>query len=182
MKVIVNRIEKIDNNYKYNNFEYIDISRLANDLKSESIDKNRAFIFQKFFENKCFVTCKNTLLKSVWKYSSTICQGLLLRENLWFKKRDVENMEVRVFDWQRVKYCTNSIDLATILAQCDTNQWNDLIKIYVHTIQKKYPAAFDEELWNEMTNLDFIYALIILSFENNQLHQFSKILSFIVSE
>lgn len=156
--------------------------RFVSELKSVAANEENLKNVENFTTNNQYAKWKNDMLSPSPEDTRTICQGLLLRENIWFRKtNDTEKVvEARVLDWQRVRYGPGALDLATILAQCKTGDWNNLIESYAKTVQRNVPAVSVEDIRKEIASPGFFYALLILSADDHQLLQFlNKLSSFL---
>lgn len=68
--------------------------------------------------------------------SCTLCQGLLLRENLWFRIDEITGLpvDVRILDWSMIRLGPITIDLMTILTECRDDLRQDLIDFYANKV------------------------------------------------
>ncbi|KAG7204686.1 hypothetical protein KM043_005100 [Ampulex compressa] len=100
---------------------------------------------------------------------STICHGHFSRDNVLFKYENEKPVDVRMIDWQTMRYCSPGIDLGTILLgnlpreNC-LGKVQEILMLYVDAVKREYPeityARFAEDALQK-----FLFACIILSFE-----------------
>ncbi|XP_014213151.1 uncharacterized protein LOC106642795 [Copidosoma floridanum] len=92
--------------------------------------------------------------------SCTICQGLMTRENLWFRRDPDtgEPVEVRPLDWQRVRLGPGVIDLETLLAWCSDDAREALRDLYVDVVREEVPEIGREELLRDSDGVGKTYA------------------------
>ncbi|XP_058802312.1 uncharacterized protein LOC131670608 [Phymastichus coffea] len=94
--------------------------------------------------------------------TATICQGLLLRENLWFRRLNGRT-EVRALDWQRVRHGSCGVDLATVLAQCRFYDWKLLLRDYAAAVRREQPTLDAAQLEAGLASPGFPHAFLLLS-------------------
>ena len=94
---------------------------------------------------------------------TTICQGLLVKQNLWFKKKSESETEVLILNWHQVQRGSCTLDLATILAQSPANHWDDIVQSYCSVLNCEGESVKDAQLRKEVATRGCVYALFVLS-------------------
>ncbi|OXU23102.1 hypothetical protein TSAR_014677 [Trichomalopsis sarcophagae] len=119
----------------------------------------------KLIDNDLYLRCKT----SSEREPSTICNGYLIRENLWFKRSPTDGKieDVKILDWQRVRCGSNCLDLSTVLSECETaDHVDELLDSYVKAVQKENPTVSKVDLVDGLLEPGSSYALLITAIEN----------------
>lgn len=101
---------------------------------------------------------------------STVCHGRFTRNNVLFKYEDGKPCDVKVIDWQTMRYCSPGIDLGLILlANLPDNvlsKVRDILRLYLDTVKHEYPEMTYETLERDIT-AKLLFAYITLCTEED---------------
>ncbi|KAK1128494.1 hypothetical protein K0M31_002952 [Melipona bicolor] len=99
---------------------------------------------------------------------STICHGHFSHDNLLFKYEREKPIDVKVIDWQTMRYCSPGVDLGPILLYNVTHEngpseVQKILTLYVDTVRSEYPEIDAKRLREDIVG-KFLFACVVLSF------------------
>ncbi|XP_053975707.1 uncharacterized protein LOC128874720 [Hylaeus volcanicus] len=102
---------------------------------------------------------------------STICHGHFSHDNLLFKYQNGKPVDVKVIDWQTMRYCSPAVDLGPILLynmkrENGPTELHEILAHYAETVKSEYPEISIERLTEDIVD-KFLFACLILSFQEH---------------
>ncbi|XP_031836729.2 uncharacterized protein LOC116428779 [Nomia melanderi] len=102
---------------------------------------------------------------------ATICHGHFSHDNLLFKYQNGKPIDVKVIDWQTMRYCSPAVDLGPILLynmrfENGPSELEAMLTMYVDTVKSEYPEIASEGLKKDIVD-KLLFACLILSFQEH---------------
>lgn len=102
---------------------------------------------------------------------STICHGHFSHDNLLFKYQNGKPSDVKVIDWQTMRYCSPAVDLGPILLynmkrEDGPTELHEILTLYAESVKSEYPEIAVERLTEDIVD-KFLFACLILSFQEH---------------
>ncbi|XP_043261175.1 uncharacterized protein LOC122402452 [Colletes gigas] len=102
---------------------------------------------------------------------STICHGHFSHDNLLFKYQNGKPIDVKVIDWQTMRYCSPAVDLGPILLynmkrENGPTELQEILALYAESVKSEYPEISIERLTENIVD-KFLFACLILSFQEH---------------
>ncbi|XP_033330962.2 uncharacterized protein LOC117222992 isoform X1 [Megalopta genalis] len=102
---------------------------------------------------------------------ATICHGHFSHDNLLFKYQNGKPIDVKVIDWQTMRYCSPAVDLGPILLynmkyENGPSELQEMLTVYVDAVKSEYPEIAGEGLREDIVD-KLLFACLILSFQEH---------------
>lgn len=106
---------------------------------------------------------------------STVCHGSFSRDNVLFRYENGKPCDVKVIDWQTMRYCSPAIDLGLILfANLPDDRpppkvgpfCRDILRLYLDAVEHEYPKV-ERELLERDIIAKLLFAYIVLCTDEN---------------
>lgn len=99
---------------------------------------------------------------------STICHGSFSQDNMLFRYENGKPCDIKVIDWQTMRYCSPAIDLGPLLlANLPDEPWKvepfcrDILRLYLNTVKHEYPGVTHQLLKRDII-VKLLFAYIVL--------------------
>ncbi|XP_076288797.1 uncharacterized protein LOC143213110 [Lasioglossum baleicum] len=102
---------------------------------------------------------------------ATICHGHFSHDNVLFKYENEKPIDVKVIDWQTMRYCSPAVDLGPILLynmkyESGPAELEEMLTVYVDAVKSEHPEISGEQLREDIVD-KLLFACLILSFQEH---------------